>query len=290
MLVDTHTHAVSPDAQRYPQRATALANGTWWDGTDCSFEQLVAESAASSVDRVVLVQAAGAYGDDNTYLGSALQQANGRFTGVGIVNPTTEPDAANRLRDLVTQTGIRGLRLFYIPHPDTPWLSGGPGTELIDTCAALDLAVSVCCQPTAFDELAMQLARRPDVSFLLDHCGFADFTGPQPYRAANPLWTLAEHPNLIAKLTPTLVRLNEAEPSALLAELVANFGPDRIVWGSDWPQHREVDEHGRLLTYGQQVDLIQSWMTDLDPDHQLAIAGNNAVTIWPQLFADLGAP
>ena len=292
VLVDTHTHAVSADTHRFPQRPTAFANGAWWQGDDCSFERLRDEVAASSVDRVILVQAAGAYGDDNSYLDDSLQTSESGFSGVGIIDPFSRPGTSpnQRVRELAEQHRIGGLRLFYIPQPDTSWLGEAPGDELIDTCAELDLAVSVCCQPPAFDELASQLARRPDVPFALDHCGFADFTGDSPYLAAEPLWNLSDYPNLVVKLTPTLVRLNDANPSALVGELVANFGADRIIWGSDWPQHREVDEHGQQLTYAQQVDLIQSWITDLDPQQKQAIAGDNAQRLWPQLFTNLGAP
>ncbi len=289
MLVDTHTHAVSSDRERFPQRPATLANGAWWSDTDCSFEQLAAEVSASRVDRVVLVQAAGAYGGDNSYLLRALEQADSRFTGVGIIDPLTDLPTGPQLLALLARPGVGGLRLFYIPYPDTPWLAGEVGDGVINSCVANDLSISVCCQPEAFDELAAQLARQPDVSFVLDHCGFADFTGDPPYPQAAPLWRLAEYANLIVKFTPTLVRLNAADPRSLLAQLVARFGADRIIWGSDWPQHREVDEHGRQLTYSQQVDLVQEWMTDLHPNHQQAIAGGNALGLWPQLVAEPGA-
>lgn len=281
-LTDTHTHAVSPDVDRYPRLETALANGQWWQGNDCSFERLATEISASSVRRVVLVQAAGAYGDDNTYLSDSLRHGDDRFVAVGIIDPSkgSDPKPAERLRSLA-DLGVAGLRLFQIPQPAVGWLGDSGAAELIDTCDELGVTVSVCCMPEAFPELATQLGRRLDVPVVLDHCGFADFTGGPPFAAAQSLWDLAAHPNLVVKFTPTLVRLNNAEPQELLDALIRHFGAERIVWGSDWPQHREVGEGGEPLTYAQQVERIQLWMSHLSPQQQLLIAGGNAARLWP---------
>ena len=287
VLIDTHTHIVSPDTNRYPQRGQVLANGAWWSGVDCSFESLVAEVGQSDVDGVVLVQAAGPYGADNTYLTDTLGATDHQFLGVGVVDPAE--GAVERLKALAA-AGLAGVRLFAIPYSAPGWLAGPVGNELIDTSADLGITVGVCCQPEALDDLAIQLQRRPDVTMVLDHCGFADFRDGPPFSAAQPLWDLASHNNLVLKFTPTLVRLNDAQPDQLLQALVDHFGADRIVWGSDWPQHREVDEHGRQLSYVEQVDRIVSWMTELSPQQQQLIAGQNTLRLFPGMFTTPGAP
>ncbi len=281
-LIDTHTHAVSPDADRFPQRAASLPNGAWWTNGDVSIEGLAAAVEASSVDGVVLVQAAGPYGDDNSYLVEAVAD-QAVFAGVCIVDPVA-PGATDRLRTLADNSRIDGIRLFHVPTPANPWLASTAANELLDLAAELGLTVTVCCMADALSDLGRQLSRRPDLAVVLDHCGFADFSGTAPYPEAQPLWNLARYEQLHVKFTPTLARHDSADPVVLAEQLVTRFGGGRIVWGSDWPQHRETS------TYGEQVDLVQSWFAGCDADVRSAIGGQNALRLWPRSWPHLLNP
>ena len=283
MLIDTHTHVVATDTVRYPQRGTTLANGAWWTDVDCSVERFREHVDESTVDGVVLVQAAAAYGDDNAYVSAASATDTERFVGSCIVDPADD-DAGERLAECAQRTGIGGVRLFHIPRPDPSWLASPAGDRVVDTAAELGLSIAVSCMAGDLPDLRHQLERRPDVAFALDHCAFADFSGGSPFAAAQPLWDLADHTNLHCKLTPTLVRLMGADPEALVAALVARFGASRVMWGSDWPQHREVEASGRELTYAEQVALIESWLAGADDADRAAIRGENALRLWPHAW------
>ena len=284
MLIDAHTHVVAPDAERFPRRETALANGSWWEGADHSVERFAEHVTGSAVDAAVLVQAAAAYGEDNSYVAEAASSDARRFVGSCIVDPTND-GAAARLGEWAQHAGVGGLRLFHIPRPNPPWLASPVGDDIIDAAAELGLSIAVCCLANDLSALRHQLGRRPDVAFSLDHCGFADFSGEVPFREAQPLWDLAEHSNLHVKLTPTLVRLMGADPTALVTALVDRLGAERVLWGSDWPQHREVDASGRHLSYAEQVALVQSWCSHVGEPGRAAIAGGNALRLWPRAWA-----
>lgn len=279
LLIDSHTHAVSGDQDRYPQRSLDLPNGAWWDGHDVSAGRLAAQVVASDVDAVVLVQAAGVYGDDNRYLADSVASAE-NVAGVCIVDPT-RARAADRLRAIAVQSRIDGIRLFQVPTPNEPWLASPATSDLIDVAAEHGLTVTVCAMADALDDLGAQLARRPDVPIVLDHCGFANFSGPPPFDEAEPLWVLADHDNLHLKLTPTLIRLNRADPEAVVHHLVDRFGATRVLWGSDWPQHRETD------TYAEQVQLVLSWFDGLPATARRDIVGQNALRLWPASWPHL---
>src|SRR5437899_1531212 len=81
--------------------------------------------------------------------------------------------------------------------------------------------------------------RLPDLTFVLDHCG-----KPQLATGEIAIWQrdvalLAEHPNIVCKLSGLVT---EAAPDWQIADLRqavdhvrACFGPQRLLWGSDWP-------------------------------------------------------
>ena len=61
--------------------------------------------------------------------------------------------------------------------------------------------------------------------------------GP-PYAQAASLFALARHPNLFLKLTTHNLRESKkgkATPESFFARVVAEFGAQRIAWGSNYP-------------------------------------------------------
>lgn len=272
--------------ERYPQGGSVLPNGAWWldaDGAaDHSIERLADLVAESPVDAAVLVQAAGPYGSDNTYLADAVRPHEANFVGACIVDPSLGDDAVAQLVSMAERPGIGGIRLFHIRRPEVPWLAAPAGDRLIDAAAELGLSISVCCLPDDFVDLTHQLTRRPDVAVVLDHCGFADCSGDPPYERATPLWNLTAFPNLHVKFTPTFAARAGGDRRRLLEHVVERFGAERVVWGSDWPQHRE---HG--LDYTGHVAMVKSWMTGLTEAERAAVEGDNALRLWPNAWPQL---
>jgi len=280
MLIDTHTHVVSSDPQAYPRRAVALANGAWWESFDAGVEPFAEAVQRSAVDGVVLVQAAGAYSDDNRYLLDALDCA-GPFVGAVIVDPYSGPDPVGRLRALARDERVRGVRLFHLPRPATPWLGGDDGVALVRTAAECGLSVAVCCRAEDAADLDRLAAQCPEVPLVLDHVGFPDLAG-EPGPSGWP-WSLADRGNVVVKFTPTMVEVGGrvwADAPTVLAETVARFGPDRVVWGSDWPQHRQAP------TYGAQIEQIVGCLDTLPDGAAAAVRGANAARLWPGAWPD----
>jgi len=89
--------------------------------------------------------------------------------------------------------------------------------------------------------VALELVRAcTDTRFVLDHCGNPDIAAgaAEPWRAG--LRPLAAEPNVTAKLSgvyanvaPGTASLETVRP--YVEEVIETFGPDRCLWGSDWP-------------------------------------------------------
>ncbi|MCB0995545.1 MAG: amidohydrolase [Acidimicrobiales bacterium] len=277
LVVDTHTHVVSPDTRSFPQHRAGHPGGNWVDDAPVSAADLRASMAEAGVDRALLVQAHGAYQYDNSYVASAVRADPDVFGGVGIVD-VGGPDPAGELVRLHA-AGLRGLRLFSIPTPQTPWLDD-PATEPIwETAVRLGVHVGVCLLDPELPVLGRALDAHPGVAVALDHCGFADFTDGPPYRNAEPLWALADRSTLHLKVTSTLLDLATVaggDPRDLVDALAARFGPHRLMWGSDYPQ-----VHDR--TYAELLAEARHAASRLSADDQELFFGGTALSLWPEL-------
>jgi predicted TIM-barrel fold metal-dependent hydrolase len=89
--------------------------------------------------------------------------------------------------------------------------------------------------------LALALVRAcPDTVFVLDHCGVPDVAGQgiDPWRA--DMAALAAMPNVTCKLSGITAYAGPGQNHAdairpFVDHVLHEFGPARMVWGSDWP-------------------------------------------------------
>jgi predicted TIM-barrel fold metal-dependent hydrolase len=106
--------------------------------------------------------------------------------------------------------------------------------------------------PRLIGEAAGLVEQCGDTKFILDHCGNADPLafdphldwGRKPQHDADQ-WkrnvdTLAKQTNVICKISGIIARVPKGKASAkVLSPIVMHcldaFGPDRVVFGSDWP-------------------------------------------------------
>ena len=280
MIVDTHTHVVASDQERWPLNPAGV--GSDWYRTDpVPVERLAQVTADAGVDAVVLVQAYGAYTYDNRYVVDAAAYDLERLTSVAIVD-FEDPATPALLRELAARPGFSGVRMFPLTDPAAPqpeWLDD-PRTDVVwETCAELGLRMLIAMLPVQFPRLRRMLDRFPDQIVALEHCAFVSFADGSPFADAAELFACAAHPNLQLKVTSTVFEGAEAagvDPRDVLDRLVAEFGADRLMWGSDWPQTRDRP-YADLLALARHACERQS------PEDAARILGGNAVRLWPEL-------
>lgn len=288
MIVDSHTHVVSPDEGRYPLVPYGLDQGVgterkqaaWFRDVPVRGEDLLAAMDDAGVGAALLVQGVGAYSYDNAYTVDAARLDPQRFASVVCVDPLVD-GAATTLRTLVEQHGARGVRLFTVTNPESTWLDEAAGAALWEESRRLRIPVVVTILSRQIAKLANALRRFADVPVALDHCGFPDLRGGPPYERASALAELAGFPNLHLKVTTHVLRLAEkdaAGPAAFVEHLAATFGAHRLLWGSDFPQ-----THDR--SYAEMVALARRASAGLGTSGQARFLGETALELWPELRA-----
>ena len=232
-IVDTHAHMYHPDETTYPMREDPLRPP---EGTG-DVGHLQREMQAAGVQRAVLVQTGSAYWWDNQLLGETAAAGSDWAVGVCTLNPEVQ-ESVTELERLVTGFNVRGLRMeptrsrypmFYHPGASRMWE------------AARRLGVVICAhiQGRFLTQLADLLSRYPDVPVVLDHAAYPKGAEGADSETVNGVVELARFRNLCVKLTFVVTGSEEAYPFVdmhpIVRRILAAFGPDRCMWGSDFP-------------------------------------------------------
>jgi L-fuconolactonase len=113
---------------------------------------------------------------------------------------------------------------------------------------------------------------------VLDHCGKPRLATGEVATWQRDIALLAERPNIVCKLSGLVT---EVAPVWQIADLrqavdhvVTCLGPQRLLWGSDWPV---VDLAGG---YAAWFVTFETLLADLSPFDKAAIFGRNAARIY----------
>lgn len=233
-MIDTHTHAVSPDRSRFPLGPTGVGS-QWWSEAGHDAESMLAVAGANQVERVMLVQPVGVYGYDNAYVVDAAARHPGRLAAVPAVD-LEDPRFSGAIARLGEHPQVAGIRLFAVV-PGSTWPSD---TER--AAAGLDAVrrAGLAAVLTVFDHQLAELTPliiRHGGAIALDHCGFPRLlSGRLPKDA--PLLALRDARHVALKVSTHLLHeaATDGDPARLVDQLAEEFGADRLIWGSDYPQ------------------------------------------------------
>ncbi|MBN1402161.1 MAG: amidohydrolase, partial [Anaerolineae bacterium] len=233
LVTDCHAHIYSPDTDRYPQieRPYLPPSGT---GT---LEHLKREMATHDVARVVVIHTSTAYEWDNRLLADTARAHAPWMVGVCTLNPE-DPASPALLQRYVQAYNVRGMR--SVPAgPDRSRLDH-PGVDALWSVAEeLGITINPLIHVNLADQLEAMLRRHPQLNVVLDHCMYPRGRDGLQGETIQRVLRLADYPNLHAKLTWLVDSSDEEDPFEdtypLLRAVIDAYGPERCLWGSDFP-------------------------------------------------------
>jgi L-fucono-1,5-lactonase len=197
--------------------------------------------AANHFDATVLVQTVTV--PDETPELLALAAREPLVAGVVGWTDLTDPDVGTRLAAVAAGAGgtsLVGIRHQVQAEPDPRWLCRRDVRRGLAAVADNDLAFDLVVRPLQLPAAAETAAELPQLRFVLDHGGKPDIAagGLEPW--ASDIADLSLMPNVAVKLSGLVT---EADHDAWTVEqlrpyvdvLLEAFGPDRVMFGSDWP-------------------------------------------------------
>jgi predicted TIM-barrel fold metal-dependent hydrolase len=256
--IDCHTHLFDP--VRFPYRAdTPYAPAGQEVAT---FEQFNRVLDAHGVQHALLVGPTSGYRTDNRCLLDALARGAGRLRGIAVVEHTTDLNTLMALRD----QGVVGVA-FNPALEGVAVLNDAEG--LFERLAEAGLFAQVQASGAQWAELLPWL-ERTSAALLIDHCGRPDLQAGLEQPGFQALLSLARGERPVAVKLSGMQKFAsidhlEEQAGPYIHALLAAFGAQACVWGSDWPFIRERSR----VDYGPLLSLAERLLPASDVRHQV---------------------
>ncbi|MDO0909933.1 amidohydrolase family protein [Streptomyces sp. DT2A-34] len=248
MIVDAHFHVwdLSVRDQGWIDEHSPLRR-------DFTIEDLAPEARAAGVESAVLVQTVTVPEETPEFL--ALAAEHELIAGVVGWTDLTRPDVAEelaRLRELPGGPYLKGIRHQVQGEADPEWLLRADVRRGLAAVAEAGLVYDLVVLPHQLPACVEAAADHPGLTFVLDHLGKPPIAAGalEPWETA--VRSLAALSNTVCKLSGMVTeadlaswRVDDLRP---YADVVLDaFGPDRLMFGSDWPVCTLAASYGQVV-------------------------------------------
>jgi L-fuconolactonase len=190
------------------------------------------------VTATVLVQAA----DTEAETAFMLEVARGSAGLVrGVVGWTdlASSRASTRIAELAGEPMLKGLRPMLQDIEDTEWILLPAVQPALAAMARHGLRFDALLKPRHLPLMAELARRHPDLAVVIDHAAKPDIANQSFKPWANHMTRLARETSWCCKVSGLVTeakadwQIDDLRP--YVDHLLETFGPDRLMWGSDWP-------------------------------------------------------
>ncbi len=231
----------------------------------------------NGVGRTVLVQAHASVEEAEFLL--ELATSTDFVAGVVAWVDLTSPDVGRALDRLSRGGPLVGVRHMVEADPDVAWLSRDAAVRGLREVASRGLAYDLLVKPPHLKYIPQLAERVPDLRMVVDHIAKPPIASGQMEPWARDLGAVAGIPGVYCKISGMVT---EADHSAwtvddlrpYVARVVEQFGPARLMWGSDWPVCLLASDYDGVR--GAAIEALGP-MTD---DERSGVMGGNAAEFY----------
>jgi L-fuconolactonase len=271
--IDAHQHFWSLSRSDYGWLTPALES-LYRDFQPADLLPLLTEAG---IDYTVLVQAAPTV-DETLYL-LDLAAKNDFVAGVvGWVDMAGQDMAIAELDAINRDAHFVGIRPMLQDLSDPAWIVRPELAPVTQALIDRNLCFDALVKPAHLPYLLQFLDRHPDLRVVIDHGAKPDVANMtwQPWAAG--IADIARHTGAYCKISGLITeaaapqRYEDLAP--YLDHLLEVFGPERLMWGSDWPVLSLAGDYaGWHRSAG-------NWLSRLSVDERAGIEGLNAARFY----------
>lgn len=279
MIIDAHLHVWDPVRHRY----------AWLGPQHAPIDRVVTAQEAlgvlrsEGVHRAVLVQAADTAEDTDAMLAAAREHPE--LVGVVAHLPLGDPErTAQRLEELSGEPLVVGVRVLVHDRADSDWLLRPSVRASLDLVERAGLTLDVPAVLPRHLALVPELVERhPSLRIVIDHLGKPPVGALGPWREGEweaALRRMSPLPTVTAKLSGfQSLRADASEWSAeelrpVVGAALESLGPERLMFGGDWPVCELAGGYGRALS------AVQHLVAGLADDERHAVLAGTATRVY----------
>lgn len=270
LRVDAHLHAWRIDRGDY----------TWIhpDSSlyrDFSLDEL--RPRIEEIDAAVLIQAAPTEAE-TAYLLEVARASDGFVRGVVGWTDLAAPNAAERVRALAADPLIKGLRPMLQDIEDSYWILREEVKPALRAMAETGLCLDALIQPRHLALLPMLRVFHPELKVVIDHGAKPNIAERAMTPWSDDLARVANETSFMCKVSGLPAQaggawmMNDIRP--WFDHVLRTFGPDRTMWGSDWPVIEQTCEYQRWHT------ISKRFVIHLGLEDRAKVMGGNAVRFY----------
>jgi L-fuconolactonase len=243
-------------------------------------DELGPDAAAAGVTATVVVQTVADVTETEELLD--LAETTPLVAGVvGYVDLAAHDvgEQVDRLRERPSGAWLAGIRSPVQDEPDPGWLTRPAVLAGLREVARRDLVYDLLIRAHQLEAALAAVTHVPDGRYVLDHLAKPAIAsgGWEPW--ASGLARLAARGNVSAKLSGLVTEASWSTWSTsdlrpYTEHALAAFGPDRLVFGSDWPVCTLAAPYGRVIAATEKL------VDGLSTTEQAAVMGGTAATVY----------
>lgn len=221
---------------------------------------------AAGISHTVLVQAAATVEESEYMLGIADTTAS--VAGVVGWVDFENPDHRAQLQRLAQHPKFKGVRPMIQDIPDVNWMLRDDVQWGYQAIIDLDLTFDALGFPQHLDNFLTLLTRYPSMRTVVDHCmkpQIREHSDGTFRQWADGMARIATETSARCKLSGIITESNEDWTAENLRPYASHvlelFGPDRVMWGSDWPVCRVRGEYD---AWRAAAETLTSHLTDAE--------------------------
>jgi predicted TIM-barrel fold metal-dependent hydrolase len=215
---------------------------------------------------------------ETQYLLALADQPDNPLEGIVACGRPEREDFKSYLDQIAGHPKLKGIRRVLHTQPDDV-SQGVTFIKHVATLASYGLSFDICVLARQIPIAIKLISKCPDVAFILDHCGVPQVkeNNLDPWRGY--IAEIAKFPNVSCKISGLVAY---ADPQRWTAEdlrpfvehVIASFGWDRVLFGSDWPVCT------LSASFRQWVEALQKITESAGEINQKKLFSENAVRVY----------
>jgi L-fuconolactonase len=239
-------------------------------------DDMAALLQAAGVARTIAVQAAPTEAETAYLL--ALAKDNPGISGVVGWTDFDRQQAAGRIAGMARNRLLVGLRPMIHDIADPDWMLSSAVGKALAAMQRNGLVFDALVRPPHLSRLLVLADRHPGLVIVIDHSAKPLISDGVTEPWASDMAALALRANVHVKLsglvTEAATGWKVQDLAPYVRHVLKSFGPDRVLWGSDWPVLNLAGDYGGWMKAARQL------LKGLSADDQAAIMGGNAARVY----------